>query len=190
MSGRTGKLYSQMLDNALQCSCHAEAYLILATHAIVGAAIASQIPNHPVIALLAGIASHFAIDAIPHWDYPLRSIRSRANKGSPLTLDKGFLVDLSLIALDGLAGLTLAFSLFAQPGSLLTILLGALGGILPDPLRFVYRLYPDEPLRTVQRFHNWIHAKQKLAWPFGIASQFAFNVAVILLAGELQNMST
>ena len=32
-----------------------------------------------------------------------------------MTLDKGFLVDLSLIALDGLAGLTLAFSLFAQP---------------------------------------------------------------------------
>src|SRR6516165_4873863 len=31
-----------------------EAYLILATHAIVGAATASQIPNHPVIALLAG----------------------------------------------------------------------------------------------------------------------------------------
>jgi len=106
-----------------------------------------------------------------------------------LTLDKGFLVDLSLIALDGLAGLALAFSLFAQPSSLLTILLGVLGGMLPDPLRFVYRLYPHEPLRTVQRFHNWIHAKQKLAWPFGIASQFAFNVAVILLAGELQNMS-
>ena len=117
--------------------------MILATHAIVGAAIASQVPNHPVIALLAGIASHFAIDAIPHWDYPLRSIRSGAKKekGSPLTLDKGFLVDLSLIALDGLAGLTLAFSLFAQPGSLLTILLGALGGMLPDPLRFVHRLW-------------------------------------------------
>ena len=125
--------------------------MILATHAIVGAAIASQIPNHPVIALLAGIASHFAIDAIPHWDYPLRSIRSIANKGSPLTLDKGFLVDLSLIALDGLAGLALAFSLFAQPSSLLTILLGALGGMLPDPLRFVHRLYPHEPLRAVQR---------------------------------------
>jgi len=96
---------------------------------------------------------------------------------------------LSLIVLDGLAGLTLAFSLFAQPSSRLTILLGALGGMLPDPLRFVHRLYPHEPLRTVQRFHNWIHAEQKLAWPFGIVSQFAFNVVVILLASELQNMS-
>jgi hypothetical protein len=53
----------------------------------------------------------------------------------------------------------------------------------------MHRLYPHKVLRMVRRFHNWIHAKQKLAWPFGIASQFAFNVAVILLAGELQNLS-
>src|SRR6516164_8939572 len=81
---------------------------------------------------------------------------------------------------------TIALSLFAQPSALLTILLGALGGMLPDAFQFVHRLYPREPLRTVQRFHSWIHAKQKLDWPVGIASQLAFNVAVILLAVELQ----
>ena len=159
--------------------------MILATHAIVGAAVASQIPNHPITALVAGIASHFAIDAIPHWDYPLRSIL-RGSKGSPLTLDKGMLVDFSLIAIDGLAGLAIALSLFAQPSALLTILLGALGGMLPDAFQFVHRLYPREPLRTVQRFHIWIHAKQKLDWPVGIASQLAFNAAVIQLAAELR----
>ena len=159
--------------------------MILATHAVVGAAVASQIPNHPITALVAGIASHFAIDAIPRWDYPLRSML-RGSKGSPLTLDKGLLVDFSLIAIDGLAGLAIALSLFAQPSALLTILLGALGGMLPDAFQFVHRLYPREPLRTVQRFHSWIHAKQKLDWPVGIASQLAFNVAVILLAVELQ----
>ena len=159
--------------------------MILATHAIVGAAIASQIPNHPIAALVAGIASQFAVDAIPHWDYPLRSIL-RGNKGNPLTLDKGLLVDFSLIAIDGLAGLAIALSLFAQPSALLAILLGALGGMLPDPFLFVHRLYPHEPLRAVQRFHSWIHAKQKLDWPLGIASQLAFNVAVVLLAVGLQ----
>ena len=117
--------------------------MILATHAIVGAAVASQIPNHPITALVAGIASHFAIDAIPHWDYPLRSML-RGSKGSPLTLDKGLLVDFSLIAIDGLAGLAIALSLFAQPSALLTILLGALGGMLPDAFQFVHRLYPRE----------------------------------------------
>jgi hypothetical protein len=157
--------------------------LILATHAIVGAAIASQIPNHPITALVAGIASHFVIDAIPHWDYPLGSILS---KKSPLTLDKRMLVDFSLIAVDGLAGLVIALSLFTQPGALLTILLGALGGMLPDPLQFVHRLYPHGPLRPIQRFHGWIHAKRKLDWPLGIASQLAFNAMVIMLAVGLQ----
>ena len=86
----------------------------------------------------------------------------------------------------GVAGLAIALPLFAEPSALLAILLGALGGMLPDPFQFVHRLYPHEPLRAVQRFHSWIHAKQKLDWPLGIASQLAFNVAVILLAVELQ----
>ena len=48
--------------------------MILSTHAIVGGAIASLFPSHPALVAVAGFASHFAIDAIPHWDYPLRSI--------------------------------------------------------------------------------------------------------------------
>jgi hypothetical protein len=43
--------------------------MILSTHAI-----ASLFPSHPTLAVVAGFASHFAFDAIPHWDYPLRSI--------------------------------------------------------------------------------------------------------------------
>jgi hypothetical protein len=48
--------------------------MILSTHAVVGGAIASLIPGHPVLAFVIGTASHFAIDAIPHVDYPLYSI--------------------------------------------------------------------------------------------------------------------
>jgi hypothetical protein len=48
--------------------------MILSTRAIVGGALASVFPSHPVVVIAAGFASHFAIDAIPHWDYPLRSI--------------------------------------------------------------------------------------------------------------------
>jgi hypothetical protein len=46
----------------------------LSTHAIVGGAIASLISSHPLLAAVAGFTSHFVIDAIPHWDYRLRSI--------------------------------------------------------------------------------------------------------------------
>jgi hypothetical protein len=42
--------------------------MILSTHAIVGAAIASFLPSHPTIAFVLGFGSHFVLDAIPHWD--------------------------------------------------------------------------------------------------------------------------
>ena len=48
--------------------------MILSTHAVVGGTIASFVPGHPVLAFVIGAASHFAIDAIPHVDYPLYSI--------------------------------------------------------------------------------------------------------------------
>jgi hypothetical protein len=51
--------------------------------------------------------------------------------------------------------------------------------MLPDPLQFVHKLYPREPLRTLQRFHAWIHSKRRLKWPVGVASQLSFVVLVI-----------
>jgi len=48
--------------------------MIPSTHAIVGGAVASLFPSHPVLVAALGFASPFAIDAIPHWDYPLQSI--------------------------------------------------------------------------------------------------------------------
>jgi hypothetical protein len=158
--------------------------MILSTHAIVGAAVASLIPDHPVGAFLIGVASHFAIDAIPHWDYPLRSMFRKA-AGTPLVVDTGLLTDFGFIALDGIAGLALAIWLFATPITIVTVILGALGGMAPDPLLFVHRLYPHEPLRTLQRFHLWIHAKTKLGWKLGVTTQGAFALVVTFLAKVL-----
>jgi hypothetical protein len=39
--------------------------MILSTHAIVGAAIASFLPSHPTTAFVLGFGSHFVLDAIP-----------------------------------------------------------------------------------------------------------------------------
>ena len=49
--------------------------MTLATHAVVGAAAASLIPTHPFLGFIAGFVSHFAIDAIPHWEYSLASAK-------------------------------------------------------------------------------------------------------------------
>ena len=95
------------------------AALILSTHAIVGGAIASLMPSHPLLAAVAGFASHFAIDAIPHWDYPLQSIAiGKGADNRRLRLNRNVVLDLAVIALDACAGLALALWLFATPGSL------------------------------------------------------------------------
>ena len=161
--------------------------MILSTHAIVGGAIASLIPTHPLLAVAAGFASHFAIDAIPHWDYPLRSIavgKGADNRG--LRLNRAVLSDVGIIAADAGAGLALAIWLFATPASAWVIALGAIAAMLPDPLQFIHSLFPKEPLNTLQRFHHWIHSKRKLAWRLGVSSQIMFAAAVSALAGALR----
>jgi len=153
--------------------------MILSTHAIVGGAIASLFPSHPALVVAAGFASHFAIDAIPHWDYPLHAISVRPAAGSrALKLDHRLWGDLSLIALDACAGLALAIWLFATPATIGAILLGAVAAMVPDPLQVVHALYPREPLKSLQRFHQWIHSKRKLSWPLGASSQAIFAAAV------------
>jgi hypothetical protein len=153
--------------------------MILSTHAIVGGAIASLFPSHPVLVVAAGFASHFAIDAIPHWDYPLQAISVRpVAESRALNVDRWLGLDLTLIGLDACAGLAIAIWLFATPATLGAILLGAVAGMVPDPLQVVHALYPREPLKSLQRFHQWIHAKRKLSWPLGASSQAIFAAAV------------
>ena len=154
--------------------------MILSTHAIVGGAVASLFPSHPVLVAIAGFASHFVIDAIPHWDYPLQAISTKrgADNRRQLIIDRHLLFDATLISLDTCAGLAMAAWLFATPATIGAIVLGAIAGMAPDPLRFAQKLYPREPLNSLQRFHRWVHAKQRLTWPIGVSSQVLFAATV------------
>jgi hypothetical protein len=143
-------------------------------------------PDHPALAFASGVASHFAIDAIPHWDYPLRAISVKPNTGIALRLNWPLFQDLGLILLDACVGLAIALWLYATPTGAISVLLGALGAMLPDPLQFAYRLYPREPLRTLQQFHVWIHTKRKLTWPIGASSQLSFIVLVVLIFAAMR----
>src|SRR5271163_3474884 len=169
--------------------------MILSTHAIVGGAIASFMPGHPVLAFVVGAASHFAIDAIPHVDYPLYSITVKRSAPSALTLNWLLVQYLGLITLDACVGLAIVIWLYASPGATTAVLAGALGAMLPDPLQLVSKLYPREPLRSLQRFHVWIHTKRRLSWPLGVSSQLSFVALVvglraILAAGSIGQRNT
>jgi hypothetical protein len=153
--------------------------MILSTHAVVGGAIASFIPSHPLLAVGAGFASHFVLDAIPHWDYSLHSIA--VGKGADnrrLQLSRGVLIDLIKIGFDAAAGLALALWLFSTPASMPIVAAGACAAMLPDALQFVHSVFPREPLSTLQRVHGWIHSRRKLTWKLGVSSQIAITIAV------------
>jgi hypothetical protein len=158
--------------------------MILASHAVIGAALASFLPTHPVAAAVLAFASHFAIDAVPHWDYPIRSPCVHPGTAAAMRYDRRLLRDLVVIGIDGMAGTVLALALFASSSTIWVILLGAFAAMLPDPLQFLYGRFPREPLRSLQRFHVWIHSNRRLddRVVLGVVSQFAFISAAAALA--------
>jgi hypothetical protein len=153
--------------------------MILSTHAVVGGAIASLIPSHPILVAALSFASHFAVDAVPHWDYPLRSISVRPNADNwALEMNGRLFRDLALIGFDACGGTALTLLLFASPSTIGVITLGAFAGMLPDALQMVHSLYPREPMGSLQRFHRGIHTKRPLGWKLGASSQAIFAAAV------------
>lgn len=158
--------------------------MILATHAIVGAAVAHLFPRYPLIGFLLAFASHFVLDAIPHWNYRLRSFRStkETGRGRPdMAWGKDFLIDLSKIALDGLLGVGLAFLLF-RPQSwhdVLITLVGVMGGVLPDALQFLYWKLGGKPLAWFQRAHHAAHFGEDIENPIVGASLQAVFVGIL-----------
>jgi hypothetical protein len=154
--------------------------MILSTHALVGAAIATFVPSHPAAAFALGFASHFALDAIPHWDYPIRSASVDPKINAPLRFDRALFQDALTIGADGLVGIMLALFLFASAQTQSVVLLGALGAILPDPLQFLHARWPHEPLRTLQRLHKWAHTQRQIKDRvcLGIVSQLSLVIAV------------
>jgi hypothetical protein len=154
--------------------------MILSTHALVGAALANLFPSHPGVAFAVGFASHFALDAIPHADYPIRSASIDPKIGAPLRFDRALLRDAITIGADGMLGLVFAFVFFASAENRWAILLGAFGAMLPDALQFLYLRFPREPLRTLQRFHRRVHTGTELKdrVVLAVASQALLVVAV------------
>jgi hypothetical protein len=164
--------------------------MTLTTHSIVGAALASFLAADPLAAAALAFASHFALDAIPHWDYPIASASVQPDKAGAIKYDRALARDVAVIGLDALIGTAIGIALFASPANFWIVLLGAGMAILPDPLQFLYGRFPREPLRTLQRFHVWIHTEQRLKGRpvFGLTTQLAFVVAVVAFSLALHRM--
>ncbi|HEX5774860.1 MAG TPA: hypothetical protein VFY28_02775 [Candidatus Paceibacterota bacterium] len=160
--------------------------MTLATHGIIGAAAAAIAPTVPPLAFVLAFASHFLIDSLPHRDYQLASIDEKDDKlQTDMRMGKVFAYDLLRTGTDAFIGLVIAFIIFNQwlfhvPPEI--VMLGVIGGLLPDFLQLVYFLTKHRLLLPLQRFHNWIQeGKSRPEWPlwFGLCVQAALILLVV-----------
>lgn len=138
--------------------------MLITAHVAAGAAIGAAI-NKPIPAFLAGVASHFAMDALPHW----------GGKGD--THSEEFL---KVAKIDGVTGLAEIVVLAAAAGDRrLPVLAGIFGACLPDidkPCDIYLHFDPfPEPVNT---FHKGIQNE----YTRGIVKDVA--VGVILAASS------
>lgn len=150
-------------------------------HASAGLLIAQLMPN-PVAALASGIASHYLLDAIPHGD--LRVGHWFMEKHTVLRLLIVEIFDL------GIAILTIGWLVGQVDAAPLTLVAGALGGILPDLLwGGMFTLQglgvPAKllrPLQLHQRWHTFVHAKASYDVPFRVGLGYQIVLLIGLLA--------
>lgn len=162
--------------------------MVLATHAIVGTIIASTFTTNPYIAFAIGFGSHFILDPIPHWDYKLHSLKKdpEGKLNHDMVLGKTFIVDLLRIGTDATIGIIISFILFLyilKISTISVILAAVIGGILPDPLQFVYWKTKSKILLPLQKFHKYIHGRKLDIHPlYGISLQILVVLAFLSLS--------
>ncbi len=171
--------------------------MVFSTHSIVGGSLAVISGANPVGAFVAGMASHYLLDAIPHWDYHLLSKKDGQNDlDGDLVIGKNFLIDISKMILDLALGFLIiffffhpqGFSVLLDIGSLFfwPVLWGAFGGIAPDGLQFLYFKIRKEPLTSLQKFHLFIHTHIRMRGRYVIGPIIQMIIATLFIFMALQ----
>lgn len=137
-------------------------------HLLVGAAIVSFIPE-PAISLPLAFASHFVLDATPHWD------------GSPEAPFSKKVV--SGVVVDYIFGIALIFLITTGDPRQLVILLGAFLATLPDFIMTLSRHIqtPLAKLPLIAHFNKYHkHIQVNVNFVSGLMTAFAVSAAAIV----------
>ncbi len=121
--------------------------MLVTNHVLAGALVGLAAPG-PVSAFLGGVASHVALDVVPHWgDRPIDEV-------------------MPIAVADGLTGLTAIAVVWSRtpPGRRLRVLAGMAGGSLPDldkPGEVFFGVSPFP--RVVDELHARIQTRESSA---------------------------
>lgn len=129
--------------------------MILATHALVGAAIGEKISS-PWLIVFLSLAMHFVLDAFRHGEYE-KGFDSKVtfkNTWWKVALDFfiGFFAVLLLIYFNQFSALQIKY-----------IFLGVFASIFPDSLTFLYWKFNFPLLKKLYEFHSWCHKYHPLS---------------------------
>ncbi len=150
--------------------------MLVTNHVLSGAVIGAAV-RRPGSAFALGVASHFVLDAAPHWG-KFGSGRDYLRVAVP----------------DGLVGLAVmgTVTALAPHGRRAAVLAGMAGAALPDldkPSRLFFGRSPFPP--AVDRFHTRIqHEAPRRAHYEATAAMIFGAVAVALLRGRERNRAT
>ncbi|OGY25311.1 MAG: hypothetical protein A2Z11_03075 [Candidatus Woykebacteria bacterium RBG_16_43_9] len=137
-------------------------------HLLVGAAIAHSIPES-TIALPLAFASHFVLDATPHWDGSPEAPFSKKVIGG--------------VAIDYIFGIGLIFLISAGDPRQAIVLLGAFLATLPDFIMTFSRHVqtPLAKLPLVSNFNKYHHHIQvNVSFVSGLMTAFAVSAAALV----------
>ncbi|HEV7536652.1 MAG TPA: hypothetical protein VGP90_13520 [Acidimicrobiia bacterium] len=146
--------------------------VLVTNHVLAGAAIGAVV-NRPVPALALGVASHLAMDRIPHWGL------SHADRQGDVMKDPRFLRVAYRDGLAGLAAMTAAFGL--ARGRRLPVLAGMVGAALLDldkPGRHFVGVSPFPA--AVDRFHGRIQEGREHDHKMGQELAVAAGLAAVV----------
>lgn len=121
------------------------------SHSATGALVAVAI-NNPWVGLPAAFASHFVLDAIPHWD----------------VFPKSFMMRRVALAIDiALTLFMLVALVLSVDAPRLLIIGGAILGVFPDLMWAPYFITGKvsakdkrTPMHLARRFHSWVQIKE------------------------------
>ena len=149
--------------------------MLLTNHVLSGALIGTVV-RRPVPAFVLGVASHFALDAVPHWG-PFRGRRALLRVAVP-------------DGLTALAAMT-ALAAAAPPPRRLALTAAMFGAPLPDADKPAQLLFGRSPWpAAVGEFHGRIQDEDPGRFPIEAAVAAAFATAAVAAVGAARRQAS
>ena len=160
--------------------------MILSTHILAAAAVTRSLAAsvHPAVLFFIALASHYLLDAIPHKDYQLSSVKTGIVGGRQEVIDVDFRKiprDIVKVFFDIAVG-TLVVYLIYRPefnfSSILPFAVIVAGAVLPDILEPFYWFYKKPLTIYIHRLHRFFHTGFIL--PFDFLGYLIQGIVIVL----------